>query len=115
MKRFGFHPDQLYFNIYNSRKVRYLHHPELGKFEAPKSSRSSSLKELHSNYQKKLEYEHYMNPKGFKPTITSNFRKPQTEIEFVNHEVQLMRTPKDYGKEWVNFRVSNFLSKPELQ
>jgi hypothetical protein len=37
MKRFGFHPDQLYFNIYNSRKVRYLHHPELGKFEAPNS------------------------------------------------------------------------------
>ena len=26
-----------------------------------------------------------------------------------------MRTPKDYGKEWVNFRVNNFLSKPELK
>ncbi len=117
MKRFGFHPDQLYFNIYNSRKVRYLQHPELGNFEAPKttSRRSSSLKDLHANYQKRLEFEHYMNPKGYKPTITSHFRKPQREIEFVNHEVQLMRTPKDYGKEWVNFRVNNFLSKPELQ
>ena len=78
MKRFGFHPDQLYFNIYNSRKVRYLQHPELGNFEAPKttSRRSSSLKDLHANYQKRLEFEHYMNPKGFKPTITSHFRKP---------------------------------------
>ncbi len=115
MKRFGFHPDQLYFNIYNSRKVRYLQHPHLGKFEAPKKSSSTSMTELHENYQKRLDFERYMNPKGYKPTITSNFKKPQMEIDFVNHEVQLMRSPKDYGEEWVNFRVNNFLSKPELK
>ena len=56
-----------------------------------------------------------MNPGGYKPTITSNFRKPQTEIEFVNHEMRLMRSPKDYGKDIVGFRMSNFLSKPEIQ
>ena len=56
-----------------------------------------------------------MNPKGFKPTVTSNFKKPQTELDFVNHEMLLVRSPKDYGKEWVNFRVEPFLSKPEVQ
>ena len=56
-----------------------------------------------------------MNPKGYKPTITSNFQKPQTEIDFVNHEMRLMRSPKDYGKDIVNFRMTNYLSKPEIQ
>ena len=56
-----------------------------------------------------------MNPKGYKPTITSNFKKPPTEIDFVNHEVMLMRSPKTYDKDWVNFRVSPFLSKPEIK
>ena len=56
-----------------------------------------------------------MNPKGLKPTITSNFKKPQQEIEFLNHEMMLMRSPKDIGKEWVNFRCSNYLSKPEIK
>jgi len=39
MKRFGFHPDQLYFNMRNPRKVRYLSHPKLGDFEAPKKGK----------------------------------------------------------------------------
>ncbi len=56
-----------------------------------------------------------MNPKGYKPTITSNFQKPQPEIEFVNHEMKMMRSPKDYGKDIVGFRMNNFLSKPEIQ
>ena len=56
-----------------------------------------------------------MNPKGFKPTITSNFRKPQREIEFVNHDVRLLRSVRDYGKPWVCFRSNLNLSKPEMQ
>ena len=115
MKRFGFHPDQLYFNIYNSRKVRYVSNPQLGQFEVPKNSRSQSIKELHENYQKRLEFERYMNPKGFKPTITSHFKKPQPEIDFVNHEVRLLRSPKDMQKEWFSLRVAPFMSKPEIQ
>ena len=96
--------------------MRYLQHATLGNFEAPKAgSKTDSLKELYGNYQKRLEFERYMNPKGFKPTITSNFRKPQPEIEFVNHEMKLMRSPKDYGKDIVGFRMNNFLSKPEIQ
>ena len=39
-----------------------------------------------------------MNPKGLKPTITNNFVKPQKEIEFMNHEVKLMRSPKTYDE-----------------
>ena len=56
-----------------------------------------------------------MNPKGFKPTITNNFAKPQREIDFVNHEMLLVRSPKDYGKEYASFRMSPFLSKPEIK
>ena len=115
MKRFGFHPEQLYFNTYNSRKVRYLSNPQLGAFEVPKNARFTNLNEAYENYQKRLDFERYMNPKGLKPTITSNFRKPQPEIDFVNHEARLMRSPKDYGKEWVSFRMAPFLSKPEIQ
>ncbi len=56
-----------------------------------------------------------MNPKGLKPTITSNFRKPQREIEFVNHEMMLMRSPKDPGQDVVSFRMNQDMSKPEIQ
>ena len=35
MKRFGFLPEQLYFNMRNPQKVRYLETKSLGKFEAP--------------------------------------------------------------------------------
>ena len=96
--------------------MRYLQHASLGKFEAPKTGlKTNSLKELYQNYQNRLNFERYMNPKGYKPTITSNFQKPQPEIEFVNHEMKMMRSPKDYGKDIVCFRMNNFLSKPEIQ
>jgi ribosomal protein L23 len=62
-----------------------------------------------------LDFEKYMNPKGLKPTITSNFKKPPVEIEFVSHEVQLLRSPKPYEKDEIGFRHSPFLSKPELK
>lgn len=56
-----------------------------------------------------------MNPKGLKPTITSNFKKPALELDFVSHEMTLMRSPKTLGKEWASFKMSPFLSKPEIQ
>lgn len=56
-----------------------------------------------------------MNPKGIKPTITSRFKKPAQEIEFLNHDLWLMRSPKPYGKKQVSFRVSPYLSKPEIK
>ena len=82
MKRFGFHPQQLHFKLYNSRKMQYWTHPKYGAFECPKASPKASksrtprdVRTLVSNYRKRLEWEQYMNPKGLKPTITSNFPK----------------------------------------
>ena len=73
MKRFGFHPDQIYFKMRNPMKVRYLTNKHLGDFEAPSSSNTKEMKTLHANYQKRLDFEKYMLPKGVKPTITSRF------------------------------------------
>ena len=56
-----------------------------------------------------------MNPKGLKPTITSRFKKPQQEIEFVSHSVMLHRSPRPYDENTVCFRVDPFLSRPELK
>lgn len=115
MKRFGFHPDQLYFNMRNPQKVRYLETKELGKFEAPMKTRVQSLSKLHKNHTDRLEFEKYMNPNGLKPTITSRFAKPAPEIEFVNHEMLLMRSPKPYDDHTVCFRHNDYLSKPEIK
>lgn len=74
-----------------------------------------TLSELHSNYEKRLEFEKYMNPNGLKPTITSRFKKPPTEIDYVSHEMTLFRSPKPYADNVAQFRVDNFLSKPEIK
>jgi hypothetical protein len=72
---------------------------------------------MHKEYQKRLEFEKYMNPKGLKPTITSRFKKPAQEIEFVNHEMILTRSPKTYDNKnrTVCFRHNEDLSKPEIK
>ena len=57
----------------------------------------------------------YLNPMGLKPTISSRFEKPAKEIDFLNHEVLLMRSPKPYEKNQVAFRVNPFMSKPEIK
>lgn len=115
MKRFGFHADQLYFNMRNPKKVRYLTTKELGNFEAPMKANTRSLSQLHKQYEERLEWEKYLNPKGLKPTVTSRFKKPAEEHEFVSHEVLLMRSPKPYDDQTVCFRTSNHLSKLEIK
>ena len=77
MKRFGFHPDQIYFKMRNPMKVRYLNTKSLGDFEAPAKSREKNLFKLQENYAKRLDFEKYLCPKGVKPTITSRFKKPR--------------------------------------
>ena len=64
----------------------------------PKNRSTSNVNELFDEYQKRLDYEKYMNPKGIKPTITSRFKKESTEIDFLNHEILLMRSQKPYEK-----------------
>ena len=56
-----------------------------GDFEAPMKTPEKNVQKLHENYQKRLEFEKYMCPKGVKPTITSRFKKPRPEIDFVSH------------------------------
>ena len=97
MKRFGFHPEHLYYNIRNPMKVRYLQTKELGKFEAPMKSKEKNLHKLHEQYTKREEFTKYLCPKGIKPTITSRFPKERQQVDFVSHEMMLHRSPKDYG------------------
>ena len=85
MKRFGFLPEQLYFNMRNPQKVRYLETKSLGKFEAPMKTDIRSISQLKKNYTDRLEFEKYLCPKGLKPTITSRFKKPPRQIDFVSH------------------------------
>ena len=115
MKRFGFHTNQLYFNIRNPQKIKYVYTKQHGNFEVPKHKRSTSINVAADNYQKRLDFEKYMNPKGLKPTITSRFPKPQQEIEFLNHDIRLSKSAKPYQKNQVCFRVSPFMSKPEIK
>ena len=76
MKRFGFHPDQLYFNMRNPSKVRYLNDRRTGYFEAPMKGNCTDVVQLKKNFKERTEWEKYMCPKGLKPTITSRFKKP---------------------------------------
>ena len=50
MKRFGFHPEQLYFHQRNPMKVRYLKSKKLGEFEAPMKTRDKDVSKLVGNY-----------------------------------------------------------------
>mmetsp|Transcript_27077 Transcript_27077/g.19519 ORF Transcript_27077/g.19519 Transcript_27077/m.19519 type:complete len:93 (+) Transcript_27077:131-409(+) len=78
-------------------------------------TREQSLTQLHQNYQDKLEFEKYMNPKGLKPTITSRFKKPKHEIDFVSHSCAISRSDKTMKSNEIAFRMNPFLSKPEIK
>ena len=56
-----------------------------------------------------------MCPKGLKPTITSRFKKPREEIEFVSHEMILSRSNVAIEPNQARFRCSPFLTKHEIQ
>ena len=115
MKRFGYHPEQIYHHMRNPQKVKYIYHQALGNFEIPKNKDTSDVNILHKNYTDRLDFEKYMNPKGLKTTITSRFTQPAKEIDFLNENMVLTRSPKPYKKNVVSFRVSPFLSKPEIK
>lgn len=96
-------------------KVRYLNTKNLGNFEAPAKTSENNLHKLHAEYQKRVEFEKYMCPKGVKPTITSRFKKPRESIDFVSHEMVLARTPKALASNEVRFRCQQFMTKHEIQ
>ena len=115
MKHFGFHSNQLFFNLRNPTKVKYLHQKNIGNFEVPKTTSTSSVKVLHQQYQDRLLWEKHLNPFGIKQTITSRFKTPPPKQDFVSHEMILARSPKPYQQNQVSFRCSPFLSKPEIK
>ena len=114
-KRFGYHMDQLHFHLYDSRKNFYLHHKTHGPLEIPKTSKTKNIDKLAELYRQRVDYEKYMNPKGLKPTITSRFKRPPQEQEFVSHEVILQRSLRSYDRNTVCMRVDPFLSQPEIK
>ena len=75
---------------------------------------TKDINKLKKNYEDRLEFEKYMNPKGLKPTITSRFKKPPVEIDFVSHTMLLSRSPRPYDDHTVCFRTSPYLSRPEI-
>lgn len=99
----------------NPRKIRYIETKNNGKFEVPMKSNTRSIQKLYNNYEERLDFEKYMNPKGLKPTITSRFKKPQESMDFISTEMLLMRSPKPYDDQTVCFRTDNHLSKPEIK
>ena len=97
-------------------KVRYINTKNYGNIEMPmKANKSYNIDTLADNYKKRLEWQKYICPGGLKPTITSRFPKPQTEIEFVSHTMTLSRSEKRYDDNTVCFRTNDFLSKPEIK
>ncbi len=95
-------------------KVRYLSTKNLGNFEAPAKTSEKNLHKLHENYKQRLEFEKYLCPKGVKPTITSRFKMPRPEHEFVSYEIILARSNKPQAINEMRFRTSQFLSKHEI-
>ena len=96
-------------------KVRYLETKKMGKFEAPMKTKEKNLHKLVDNYQRRLDFEKYLCPKGVKPTITSRFKKPREQQEFVSHTMVLARTPKPLAPNEMRFRCDPYLSKHEIQ
>lgn len=99
----------------NPTKVRYLKTKNFGAFEAPMKSGERDIKKLAENYQKRLDFEKYLLPKGVKPTVTSRFKKPRESVEFVSHTMMLARSPKPQFSNEVSFRCAPGLSKHEIQ
>ena len=114
MKRYGYLKKYLHFKLYNSTKMEYKRHKTLGALELPSTSKSKDIYELHSNYIRSKDYSKYLNPKGLKQTIPASFPQPQQEINFLSHEIMLMRSPKDYKPSTLCFRTSPFISKYEF-
>ena len=50
MKRFGYHPNQLFYNMRNPAKLRYIYTKEHGNFEIPKYKSTTNVNELHDNF-----------------------------------------------------------------
>lgn len=114
-KLFGFQRFQTKFKFYDPQNIKYLKSKDKGYFEAPKFSKNRSLNHLVFQYKQKLEYEKYMNPKGFKYTYTSAFPQMATEIHLTNPNIYLVRTGKNYPANFAKFNVPMNYTKFEIK
>lgn len=114
-KVFGFPRAMTKFKIYNPAKVKYMVSKDHGYFEAPKHSKNRELRHLFAKYKQREEYEKYLNPKGFKYAMTSNFPKQADSIDYPNIKCYLVRSGKEYTENQVKFLVDPRLSKPEIR
>ena len=115
-KRFGYHLDNLHFHLRNSSKMNYFWNKKYGYFSAPKTAQGQLAWKQIENHKKKKDYEKYLNPKGLKPTITSNFQKMGDQQDFVSHNIMLIRSFKPYDNPNIaTFKCSPFLSKFEIK
>ena len=103
------------FKIYNPRKLKYLTSEKYGYFEAPNVRGNRELKMIVNNYQQRVEYEKYMNPKGLKYSFTSRFPKFGDQHDFLNFNAFLVRTGKQIDSNSIKFKIPKNLSKPELK
>jgi ribosomal protein L23 len=115
LKLFGFRRANLRYKLYDPTKYRYLVSKAHGYFEAPKVSGNRELRFLVQQYKNKLEYEKYMNPKGLRYTVTSNFPKVGETIDYPDPKFFLTRTDKLYANNSLKFEIDDKLSKPEIQ
>jgi ribosomal protein L23 len=114
-KLFGFQRYQTQYKFYDPKNTLYLNSRLKGYFEAPKFSKDRSLNHLADQFKQRVEYEKYMNPKGLKYTITSNFPKVSTEIELTNPNIFLVRSEKKYPANFAKFSVPMNYSKLEIK
>jgi ribosomal protein L23 len=114
-KLFGFQRYQTQYKFYDPKNTLYLSSRLKGYFEAPKFSKNRSLNHLTDQYKQRVEYEKYMNPKGLKYTITSNFPKVSSEIELANPKIYLVRSEKKYPANFAKFSVPMNYSKIEIK
>jgi len=114
-KLFGFQRLHSIYKFYDPKNIKYIKSKAHGYFEAPKFSKNRSLNHLVFQYKQKLEFEKYMNPKGLKYSITSNFPKVASEIELTNPNIYLVRTNKKYPANFAKFNVPMNYSKFEIK
>lgn len=115
LKVFGFPRHVTQYNVYNPSKIRYLKSKQYGYFECPKLNKNPEIQAIVYQYKKRLEYEKYMNPKGYKLSWTSNFPKVGDTIDFVNLKCFLVRSGKKYEPNEIKFLVDKNTSKPEIK
>jgi ribosomal protein L23 len=115
LKVFGFARANARYKLYDPTKYRYLISKKYGYFEAPKLSANRELKHLVNQYKQRQEYEKYMNPKGLRQSVTSNFPKLGDTVNLPDFKFFLTRTDKMYDKNFLKFEIEDSFSKPEIK